>query len=150
MPIRPFDGFYQLTYVTTDFDRGLERLSARYGVADLETSEVTLELDEGDDVTIRCGLVHVGPLQVELVEPVGDRDAIYRDALPDDGSFAVRWHHTGFLVENATDLAQVRADLDADGHPVVLSGVNPGVARFVHLDARPMLGHHLEYFALER
>ena len=108
-----------------------------------------MQLDDGGETVIKGAIGFVGDLQLEVIEPAGGHDSIYRDALPDDGAFHTRWHHAGFLLNSADELNSVRACLTEAGHRVTLSGRNPGVARFAYFDARAILGHYLEYFYLE-
>lgn len=147
-PALPFQAFFQLAYVTNDVDRALEVFAERYGVGEFrDLGEVALALDDGGEATIRIALTLVGWLELELIEPRGGRDDVYRRELTGEG-FALHWHHVGFKVPSPEALDDARHDLIAGGHDVVLSGGNPSASMFFYADARETLGHHLEYIYL--
>jgi len=148
MPARPFQGFFQLAYVTTDLDRALGVFADQFDVGEFaDLGERALALDDGGETRIRVALSFVGSLQVEIIEPRGGRDDIYRRALPAEG-FGLVWHHVGFIVPSLQALADARGELTRGGHEVVLSGGTPTTSVFFYADARATLGHYLEYLYL--
>ena len=98
----PFAAFYQLAYVTTDLEQALEIFKTRYGVPNVtRVGELALQLDGGGTTIIRLALCFVGQVELEIIEPVGGEDDIYRRALPDSG-FGLVWHHVGFRFPRST------------------------------------------------
>lgn len=148
MPALPFQDFYQLAYVTTDLDRALGMFADLYDVGEFaDRGEVTRALDDGGEMRIRIAFAFIGSLQLEIIEPRGGRDAVYRHELPTEG-FGMAWHHVAFKAPSPRALGDVRASLIRAGHEVVLSGGTPGTSMFFYADARATLGHYLEYIYL--
>lgn len=90
-------------------------------------------------IDIRAGLVWVENLQYELVEVIEDEVGIYKD-WKFDGPFG--FHHQCTQVHDWDDF---RARVDQQALPVVMEAVSNGGLKFLYLDARPVLGHYLEY-----
>ncbi|WP_309084603.1 VOC family protein [Chelativorans sp.] len=143
-----FSGVYQIAYVTTDLDYALKVFTNDYDVPRWKVlGEVSLALDDGGSTRIRLALTFVGPLQLEIIEPLGGEDALYREALPPEG-FGLKWHHVGFKVPSVEALAEIREKVAARGDPYVIGGGDPKSAKFFYADARHRLGHFLEYIYL--
>jgi len=137
------EGFhYQNAYVTRDMDKWIEEFKKRGKVDRVMTYEgttqVTTPRGKGEQ-TNKLAFIWVGDLQYELIQPVAGDVSIYSDALPaDDG---LQFHHICMRVPDWDDF---RARVDQQPFPVVLEGGNE-LLRFLYLDARPFLGHYLEY-----
>jgi hypothetical protein len=145
---------WQLGYVTTDLDRALDELGGRFGLerhVRVPTGDSTWQLDgEVLPFTAHFAMAARGGLIVELIEPVDGEVGFYADALPDDGSFAVRLHHYAAFVETGEAewerIGSILADAGlAFGHTLVI----PGRVRAGYVDTRAELGHHLEICQLE-
>lgn len=139
----------QLGYVTRDLDAAMARLRAIGGIGSFAVYEPELEVEAAGQrgtARIRVALANLGTMQVELIEPVDGAVGIYRDGAPDADPFL---HHVAVLVrggEAAWDAAL--ADLAAAGHAPALTGEGGRawgtLTRFAYVDARPLLGHHVE------
>ena len=137
------EGFhYQNAYVTRDIDKWIEAFKQRAKIDRLMTYEGTTPVvtPRGQVTqTNKLAFIWVGDMQYELIQPVDGDVSIYRDALPaDDG---LQFHHICMRVPDWDDF---RARVADQPYPVVLEGGGDAL-RFLYLDARPFLGHYLEY-----
>ena len=138
--------FSQIAYVTTDFDAALKLLSERFGVRRfLELRDIDFVV-QPDGATARChvGLAMAGGLQIELIEPRGGADSIYRDALPGEG-FAVRLHHFAQALPTLEALQALRHQVEDAGLAIVVDGQAPQGMTYFYADARDPLGHYFEF-----
>lgn len=146
---------WQLGYVTTDLDRALDELGARYGLEHhvrLPAGDSTWHLgDRTLPFEANFAMAARGGLVVELIEPVGGEVGFYRDALPDDGSFAVRLHHYAtFVPTGQAEWDRVAGILGQAGLQFGHTLIIPGRVRAGYVDTRADLGHHLEICQLEQ
>jgi hypothetical protein len=143
-----FADLYQMAYVTTDLDRAMEVFRTRHGIpAFKDLGAVSLARDDGGTAHIRFAICFVGPVQLEIIEPRGGDDALYRHVLPAAG-FGLSFHHIACKVASEAALDTLKGDLQRDGHTIAMSGGVPGAARFFYVDARATLGHYIEYLFL--
>jgi hypothetical protein len=150
-----FANVWQLGYVTTDLDRAIEELRARFGLehcVEVPTAGATFMV--GDEVvpwTARFAMAARGGVIVELIEPVDGEVGFYRDALPADGSFAVRLHHLATFSENGdSEWQRMRALLLDSGLRFDYTMTIPDRVRAGYVDTRAALGHFLEICQLQR
>ena len=137
------EGFhYQNAYVTRDIDKWVEAFKQRAKIDKLMTYEGTTPITTPRghvSQTNKLAFIWVGDMQYELIQPIDGDVGIYRDALPaGDG---LQFHHICMRVPEWDDF---RARVDQQPYPVVLEGGGDAL-RFIYLDARPFLGHYLEY-----
>ena len=146
---------WQFGYVTTDLDRALDMLGSRYGLEHhfrIPTGDSTWHLGEQAlPFTAHFAMAARGGLVVEVIEPVDGEVGFYRDALPDDGSFAIRLHHyAAFVPTGQAEWNRLSGMLDeaglAFGHTLII----PGRVRAGYVDTRADLGHYLEICQLEQ
>jgi hypothetical protein len=133
---------FQNAYVTRDIDKWIKKFNEHAKVDRVMTYEGTTPVTTVDgpgSQTSKLAFIWVGDLQYELIQPVSGDVKIYTDALPDDD--ALKFHHVCMRVPNWDEF---RARADQQPYPVVLEGGND-LLRFIYLDARPFLGHYLEY-----
>lgn len=134
---------YQNAYVTGDAAAAAERLRARADVRQETLIESAIEVTTPDGPATlhnRLALIWVGDLQYELIEPIG-HSPLYSPAIADDGS--LRLHHIAMRID---DWADFRRRVDRQPFPLVMEGAH-GELKFLYLDARPLLGHYLEYLS---
>ncbi len=133
---------YQNAYVTRDVDKWIKTFQQHGKVDKVLTYEGTtpIRTSAGDTTqTNKLAFIWIGDLQYELIQPISGSVDIYRDALPaGDG---LQFHH---ICMRIPDWKEFRPRVDAQPYPVVLEGGNE-LLRFLYLDARPFLGHYLEY-----
>ena len=132
---------YQNAYVVQDAASAAGRLRACADVRRETLVESVIDVaTPSGRATLhnRLALIWVGDLQYELIEPVG-YSALYSPAIAGDGS--LRLHHTATRVADWDDF---RRRVERQTFPVVMEGEH-GPLKFLYLDARPLLGHYLEY-----
>ncbi|MBV8805570.1 MAG: VOC family protein [Sinobacteraceae bacterium] len=138
----------QMAWITPDLDRSLGQFKEIYGIGDffvLKQSFQAEALGKKGEISIKFALANIEDMQLELIQPLGGVDSIYRDVLPTDGRHANVFHHVCVKIEGTL------ADWDAyvaglgPNRPVVLTGdVGPG-ARFMYTDERDKLGIFVEH-----
>jgi hypothetical protein len=134
-----FSNFFQLGYVTSDLDRGMDSLRESHGVRAFKIMR-----DAGNaDMKIHIALALVGELMIELIEPAGGNDAFYRDLLPE--GFAIRLHHLGYRVRDDAQWDRLQETLARRGYRLPVAGGMAGLLRFAYVDNRSELGHYQEY-----
>jgi hypothetical protein len=135
----------QIGYATTDCKEAVKRYGERYGVGNfllLPNTESTIS--PGCTATINVALAFVNGTMIELIEPAGGADTIYREVLPTSG-FAVRHHHLGYAMFNEAEWEAKQQEIERQKISVVLSGEAPGVVRYQYIDVRADIGHYVEY-----
>lgn len=144
-PWATFADLYQIGYVATDADRAMELFREHHGIpAFKDVGPLNLKLDGGGTVTIRIAMCFVDKLQIEIIQPIGGADHIYRSALPASG-FGMVLHHLARRVETLEALEAMRAELVRKGETIAISGGDPKMSRFFYVDARPTLSLYVEY-----
>ena len=93
--------------------------------------------------TIRVAFAWAGSQIYEIIQASGPDTAFYNDLLPKD-EFAVRFHHLGFVIHDATSWQELEAEIASGAWPVAYSTVT-GEFIDAHYVYAPELGHHLEY-----
>lgn len=133
---------FQNAYVTRDVDKGIDAFRQRGSIRHLLTYEGAVDVTTPDGpatATNKIALIWVGDLQYELIQPISGAVRLYQEGLPEgDG---LRFHHACMRVP---DWQAFRARVADQPYPVALEGGSDAL-RFLYLDARPLLGHFLEY-----
>jgi hypothetical protein len=149
-----FANVWQLGYVTTDLDRGIELLRDGFGVDNLTAvPSGGADFYAGDKLVpweAKFAMGARGGLIVELIEPVDGEVGFYRRALPDDGSFAVRLHHIATYAELGDEAWEAIAGLLA-AHDLRFdyTMLIEGRVRAGYVDTTAELGHFLEVCQLQ-
>jgi hypothetical protein len=133
---------FQNAYVTRDVDKWVASFRSHAKVNKVITYEgstpVVTTAGRGIQ-TQKMAFIWVGDLQYELIQPISGAVDLYRAALPaDDG---LQFHH---ICMRIGDWDEFRQRAGKQPYPLVLEGGNEAL-RFLYLDARPFLGHYLEY-----
>lgn len=148
-----FANVWQLGYVTTDLDRALTELSSfgfEHHFRVPSGGAVFMAGDQKVPWEARFAMAARGGLIVELIEPVAGEIEFYRQALPTDGSFAIRLHHLATFIETGDEPWQrVGGLLAAAGLRFDYTMLIPGRVRAGYIDTRAELGHFLEVCQLE-
>jgi len=143
--IFPGTAVQQIGYATTDVDEAVRRYGERYGVTRfLRLPNTTTTISPGRAATLNIAMAFVNGTMIELIEPAGGADGIYRDVLPANG-FAVRHHHLGYAMFTDEEWNAAQQEIVRQNFSVVLSGEAPGVMRYQYIDLRADLGHYVEY-----
>jgi hypothetical protein len=143
---QPFN-FFQIAYVTTDVDRAVSELGRLYGIERFKVMR-DLSLDTGAGfLQAHFALAFIRGQQIEVIQPLGGRDALYREALPSSG-FAIQLHHFAHLVTDAPAWQRLQDAMQATGRAIPVKGVflheGTPLMHFWYLDTRDTLGHYLE------
>jgi hypothetical protein len=144
---RPHARHSQNAYVTNDLDRAMAVWRDEFGVTRFHTFENDAPgLVCSPEYRMKIALANVGGVEIELIEPLPGEAPIHAELLPEDGSFAMRFHHAALRVDGGlADFEDYMASLDPAKHPVVWHGQLGDVMRFAYTDERSTLGHYLEH-----
>ena len=90
-------------------------------------------------ISMKIALAQAGDMQIELIEPTGEQQNIYRDTVP-KGTTA--FHHLCYWTNDID--AEISSLVD-QGYEVAATGqVAGGGATFAYVDTSPVLGHMTE------
>jgi len=129
--------------VTNEIERALEVFAQRYGMSEFRRLDGVLP--GGGE--IRVELAWAGGTLYELVAAHGPGSDFYTRRLPAD-RFAIRHHHLGFLVQDATGWARLQERIERERWTVAHCGEAAGFMQFCYIEA-PELDHYLEYMLCE-
>jgi hypothetical protein len=137
------DGVFQLSYVTDDFERGLEALRAKLGdvgftVIDPCGFEDLVYRGQPVEDTLTAAVAFVGDKVVELAQRTSGPSP-YADS--SDAPGLLQFHHVGVRVP---DLEACRKALAAHELEPVFTGRYMDT-RFFYVDCRELLGHWVEF-----
>jgi Glyoxalase/Bleomycin resistance protein/Dioxygenase superfamily len=149
-----FASIWQICWVTSDFDRGLEVMRDRLGVeniTEVPTDAATfLRGDEPVDWKVRIAMGSRGGVIAELIQPVSGEVDYYRRFLPDDGSFGMRLHHLAATVPLGDETWEsLRELLASHGLGFDYTVLIPDRVRAGYVDMTAELGHFFEICQLQ-
>jgi len=137
--------FRQVAYVTNDFERALAVLGEKAGVTRfLKIPDREFVVAPDATATCHIGLAMSGGAEIELIEPVGGRVAIYRDVLPATG-FALRFHHLAYTLPSLAALNALKDSFRAKDVALPIVGEADEGASYFYADLRDPFGYYLEY-----
>lgn len=140
----PLGRLFQTAYVTNDLPRAVDEMCRRFDIPGFYIGDVHgLAQLSGGEARIRAALAWVGTTQIEIIEPCGGNDALYRDFLS-DSDFALRHHHFCGLIADQGDFDKGQSWFEDRGFPLAVS-VKRETLHVFYVDARPLLSHYLEY-----
>jgi hypothetical protein len=149
-----FANVWQVCYVTSNLERGMEELRDLLGVQN--STEVPVEgasfMKQGQEVEWepRVAMGARGGLIIELIEPVSGEVDFYRSALPDDGG-VLGLHHLAMLVPLGDEAwGEVEKLLGEHDMSFEYTIVIPDRARLAYVDTRAQLGHWIELCQLQK
>jgi len=135
---------YQVGIVVQDLEKSIEQYQNILGIGPWQVSEI--DSSTMSEVTyhgrpaqhrFRIALTMVGPVQLELIEPV-EGDNIYSDFLKEHGEGI---HHLGHIRVN--NVAEAIKTLEKEGFPCLQSGCFPG-GGYAYVDTTKALGVIIE------
>jgi len=137
----------QNAYVTNDLDRAMQIWRDQFDVPSFHVfANDAPGLEASPHYEMRIALALVGGVEIELIEPVSGKAPMHAEVLPEDGSFAMRFHHVAMRVDGAlADFEAHMASLDPQRHPVIWSGALGDMMRYAYTDERATLGHYVEH-----
>jgi len=104
----PLDRLLELSYVTNSLDQSLALMRTTFGIERwMETGIATVDLGAAKAARLKIAVAYLGPMLIELQEPVGCDVTWYRELLSDTG-FAMRLHHLGFSAPDSGTLATLK------------------------------------------
>ena len=139
-------GFFQVCYVTNDLGAGMRQLATVHGVERFRIKRDMHSLPGMPAMMLHQAHVFLGDTQVELIQPAGGDDAVYRDFCRADGS--LRLHHFGTWVDDRAVYERLRGHCSHAGVPIAFEIALPDVGGAIYADLRASLGHYLEYIHL--
>ena len=144
---KPSAIYSQTAYVTNDMQQALAVFRDHYDVTSFYVfANDAPGMVQSDGAQLKIALAVVGGVEIELLEPQGDTAPLFSALLPDDGSFAIRFHHVAYRVEgDLSDFEAHMASIGSEQHPVIWSGSLGDVMRFAYTDERALLGHYVEH-----
>ena len=149
-----FANVWQICWVTSDLDKGMELLRERFGVehcVEVPTDGATfLKGDEPAEWEARVAMGARGGPILELIEPVAGEVDFYRRFLPADGSADLRLHHIATFIPLGDDAwASLEELLARHGLRVDYTVLIPERVRAGYVDTTALLGHWLEVCQLQ-
>jgi hypothetical protein len=134
---------FQLAYVTQDIERAMAKFGVAFGIARFQTNRDVPIATANGIASCHFALAFLGAQQIELIQPAGGMDGVYRDAL-EPGRVAVL-HHLGFLVPTETAWQATLRRIEAGGDPVPVRGSFGDLMHYAYVDRRDLCGHYMEY-----
>jgi hypothetical protein len=136
--------FFQLGYVTNDFDRAIHELRTLHGLGPFkEMPDTHLPTAPGREAIAHFGLAFKGEVQIEVIAPTGGDSHIYREPLP-AGQFGLRYHHLGRYLSVPEEYQRLLQGYSARWTMPINCSAFGGF--YAYADARNDLGHYLEIF----
>jgi hypothetical protein len=140
----PTADFYQFGYVTRDYERALELFAARFGVPSFDRLNLAEYAPPGMKLPrMIVGLAYRGTAMIEIIQPDPEEPGIYGEALPNGAGVAL--HHLGYLVKDPEEWRTLPATLKQEGYEIAMQSAPDSPMGFAYIDARPELGHYLEF-----
>jgi hypothetical protein len=130
-------------YVTGDIERGKRRLAQMFGVREVKRYPRNGVQVPGGEAVIDVAIADAGGTAVEVIQPVGGLDDVYRRAVPTDPA-EIAFHHYASRIKDQSEWDMVMGAIDQHGFDTPVRGEAPGV-KYVYIDTRKNLGHILEY-----
>ena len=134
---------FQTAYVTPDIDAAVAVAAERFAAPRMQVNrDVGIETGSG---VAHChfALAFIGAVQLELIQPAGGADDVYRAMLPQTG--LLRLHHIGCLVEMDVDWEALLAQIAAIGQAMPVRGAFADLMHYAYADHRDEIGHYIEY-----
>lgn len=141
----PIPGYYQVGYVTNDFERALRQFGETHGIRNfLERRDACFPTSEDRSAHCHIALAYVGSTEIEVIHPVDGDVGIYREYLPKD-EFVVRFHHISRLHDTEQAIAEEFERVKTAGIDIPINGRETDFGSwYFYADYREQLGHFLE------
>lgn len=138
--------FYQVAYVTNDFDRAVDEIRRAHDMGPFkEMRELHLPTAEDREAIGHFGIAFKGAMQFEVIEPLAGDAALYQDYLASD-DFELHFHHLGqHIASEAAYKSTLEHMQKRWSAPINMAGFG---GFYCYIDARNTHGHYLEFFCL--
>jgi hypothetical protein len=137
-------GFFQIGYVTKDLDAAVRQLGTIHGMERFRIKRDVPSMPGMPKMLMHQAHAFIGAVQIEIIQPAGGDDGLYRDFCAADSS-AIRHHHFGMWVDDAAEYGGLRSALEEQNIPIVFEASIPNIGGAIYADTRATLGHYLEY-----
>ena len=137
----------QLAYVTNDLDQATAMFEREYQAPGFFVfTNSGANAVSADGPQLRIALANVNGVEIELIEPVGGTDKLFRDVLPDAPGLHVVFHHVAIRIAGPLEnwLAHVDS-IDTGKHRIVFQGELGDMLRYFYTDERERIGHYVEH-----
>lgn len=139
-----FPGYYQTAYVTKDVDLAMTQIGSSYRIKNwYRNPEFVMATRDGKTCSFRVALAFIGDSQIEIIEPTGGDDGIYRDYLRERGS-QLAFHHVCKAFDTEEQYMENLSWLKREGVNLPVLVANE-IAHACYADFREKLGHYLEF-----
>ena len=102
----------------------------------MKIPEMHYNTGSGREAVCHIALAYVGATEIEVIQPLSGDVQLYRDFLPDDNAFAVRFHHLCRLFDSKEKLELQIAAYRKEGRALPIDASAPGTARYFYADFR--------------
>jgi hypothetical protein len=141
-----FAGIVQVCHVVHDLDAAMSQWTNLYGAGPFYAAEFRVEgqhyRSRPSTTHVRVGVSFCGPVNIELLQPLGNGPSIFHEVLSERGEGLHHfWRHSD---DFDADLARYASH----GCPVVAGGLWPGVGRTAFVDTRQAIGAYTEVLAV--
>lgn len=148
-PLHQIAGIARLSYMTSDYERGLARFRECFGVsAVLETESVRTDLSDGAMLKVRSALVDIDGIQFEIIRTVPSAQS-FRKMLPPTEGFGLELHSVAFASPTRQHFRSLRSYIQVRGERIVADDALGSGSSFFLVDASERLGHQIGYLYLE-
>ena len=135
-----FAGLFQIAYVTKDLDAGMRQLGAIHGLERFRIKRDVAGLPGMPKMLMHQAHVFIGAVQIEIIQPAGGDDGLYRDFCAPDGR-AIHHHRFGMWVDDPSEYGDLRGALAQQNISVVFEASIPDIGGAIYADTRRTLGH---------
>jgi hypothetical protein len=130
-------------YVTGDLRSGMRRLAGMFGIEEFMVYPTGAVGVPGGQAMLDVAIADANGAAVEVIQPVGGMDDVYRRALPADPT-DIAFHHVASRIADQAEWDMVMEAIDRHGLDVLVRGDDDGFS-YVYIDTRKQLGHLLEF-----
>lgn len=132
-------------YVTHDLELGQRRLKSLFGAEDFTVyPEMGVTIPGGNEARFAFALTTVNGVSLEVIQPLGGNDHIYRQALPDDPE-DIALHHFASAIHDEREWEMLMNAVRSQEIEVLVEGGEEYNLHYIYLDTRRYLGHVLEF-----
>lgn len=132
-------------YVTSDLKNGQRKLMSLFGAEDFKVyPEMGVRIPGGGEARFTFALTTVNGIDLEVIQPLGGQDQVYRQALPEDPA-DIAFHHFASAVYSQTEWEMVMDIVRRGAIEVLVQGGEEYDTHYIYLDTRLQLGHIIEF-----
>jgi hypothetical protein len=141
-----FQRHFQLAYVTHDLAAAQAVMADHYGITRWQVLDLGAMGDQSP--ASRIAMTWVGDRMIEVIEANAAVQSLYTAWMP-QGDAALRFHHLGFLIDDADAYVRAREHLTGCGHVIAAEGSFGDTLDYFYADTTAALGHFYEVIRLK-